>query len=79
LGSAAIEAEAIILEPIARNTAAAVAVAAVAAIKKAPDAVIAVMPSDHVVKDSSAFVEGLKRAATVAATGKLVLFGIVPT
>jgi len=79
LGSAAIEAEAIILEPIARNTAAAVAVAALAAIKKAPDAVIAVMPSDHVVKDSSAFVEGLKRAATVAATGKLVLFGIVPT
>ncbi len=37
------------------------------------------MPSDHVVKDAAAFVDSLKRAAAVAATGKLVLFGIVPT
>ena len=37
------------------------------------------MPSDHVVKDAAAFAESLKRAAAVAATGKLVLFGIVPT
>ncbi|KAB2938989.1 MAG: mannose-1-phosphate guanylyltransferase/mannose-6-phosphate isomerase [Hyphomicrobium sp.] len=79
LSRAAIEPEAIILEPVARNTAAAVAVAALATVDKAPDAVIAVMPSDHVVKDAQAFVASLRRAAEVAATGKLVLFGIVPT
>ena len=79
LARAAMEAEAIILEPVARNTAAAVAVAALAAVQKSADAVIAVMPSDHVVKDAAAFVDSLKRAAAVAATGKLVLFGIVPT
>ena len=37
------------------------------------------MPSDHVVKDARAFGASLKRAAAIAATGKLVLFGIVPT
>ena len=37
------------------------------------------MPSDHVVKDEVKFVEGIKRAAKVASTGKLVLFGIKPT
>ena len=79
LARAAMEAEAIILEPVARNTAAAVAIAALAAVQKSAGAVIAVMPSDHVVKDASAFAESLKRAAAVAATGKLVLFGIVPT
>ncbi len=78
LARAAIEAEAIILEPVARNTAAAVAVAALAAIAKAPDAIIAVMPSDHAVKDADAFGASLQRAAETAATGKLVLFGISP-
>ena len=76
---AGLEPEAIILEPVARNTAAAVAVAAIAATRKSPDAVLAVMPSDHVVKDEKGFVESLRRAASVAATGKLVLFGIVPS
>ena len=79
LSGAAMTPEAIILEPVARNTAAAVAVAALAALKKSPDAIIAVMPSDHVVKDGPAFAASLKRAAAIAATGKLVLFGIVPT
>ncbi len=79
LSGAAMTPDAIILEPMARNTAAAVAVAALAAVKKSDDAVIAVMPSDHVVKDTQAFAASLKRAAAIAATGKLVLFGIVPT
>ena len=79
LSGAAMTPDAIILEPVARNTAAAVAVAALAALKKSPDAIIAVMPSDHVVKDGPAFAASLKRAAAIAATGKLVLFGIVPT
>ncbi len=37
------------------------------------------MPSDHLVKDAAAFLDSLKRAAAVAAAGKLVLFGIVPS
>jgi mannose-1-phosphate guanylyltransferase / mannose-6-phosphate isomerase len=75
---AGIEAKAIILEPVARNTAPAIAVAALAAQRDNPNAIIAVMPSDHVVKDEAKFVEAIKRAAKVAATGKLVLFGIKP-
>lgn len=68
----------IILEPVARNTAPAIVVAALAAIRENPNAIIVVMPSDHIVKDEAKFVEGVKRAAKVAATGKLVLFGIKP-
>ncbi len=70
--------KAIILEPVARNTAPAIAVAALAAIRENPAAILVVMPSDHVVKDEAKFVEGVRRAAKVAATGKLVLFGIKP-
>ena len=69
---------AIILEPVARNTAAAVAVAALFAQRQDPAAVLAVMPSDHVVANAPAFVEGIKQAATIAETGRLVLFGIKP-
>jgi mannose-1-phosphate guanylyltransferase / mannose-6-phosphate isomerase len=76
---AGIKPRAIILEPVGRNTAPAIAVAALAALRENPGAILAVMPSDHVVKDDAKFMEGVKRAAKVAATGKLVLFGIVPT
>ena len=75
---AGIEAQAIILEPMARNTAAAVAVAALYALKRDPDAVLVVMPSDHAVADAAAFVDGIERAAEIAVTGRLVLFGIKP-
>lgn len=74
-----IKPRAIILEPVGRNTAPAIAVAALAALRENPGAILAVMPSDHVVRDDARFVEGVKRAAKVAATGKLVLFGIKPT
>ena len=56
-----------------------IAVAALAAVRENPAAILVVMPSDHVVKDETKFVEGVRRAAKVAATGKLVLFGIRPT
>lgn len=78
LERAGIEAKAVILEPVARNTAPAIAVAALAALAQSRDAIIAVMPSDHVVEDEARFVEAVERAAEVAATGRLVLFGIVP-
>lgn len=73
-----IEPRAIILEPIARNTAPAIAVAALVALKDDPDAILAVMPSDHVIGDEKLFAENIRRAAEVAETGKLVLFGITP-
>jgi mannose-1-phosphate guanylyltransferase/mannose-6-phosphate isomerase len=72
-------AAAIYLEPVARNTAAAVAVAAFAVARADPNGIMAVMPSDHVIRDEARFVDGIRQAATVAATGRLVLFGIKPS
>ncbi|MFA5898174.1 MAG: mannose-1-phosphate guanylyltransferase/mannose-6-phosphate isomerase [Hyphomicrobium sp.] len=79
LERAGVDGAAIILEPVSRNTAAAVAVAACAALRQSPDAIIAVLPSDHAVKDEAKFTRALNEAADVAATGRLVLFGITPT
>ncbi len=79
LDRAGITPKAIILEPVARNTAPAIAVAALAAVRENPAAILVVMPSDHVMKDESKFVEDVRRAAMVAATGKLVLFGVHPS
>jgi mannose-1-phosphate guanylyltransferase / mannose-6-phosphate isomerase len=68
----------IILEPVARNTAPAIAVAALDALAESPNAIIVVMPSDHNVAAPEKFVDAVRRAVAVAATGKLVLFGIQP-
>ena len=76
---ARIEPKAIILEPVARNTAAAIAIAALATVRENPNGILDVMPSDHVVRDEARFVQSVKRAAKMAAAGKLVLFGIKPT
>lgn len=70
--------QAIVLEPVARNTAAAIAVAAQLVERQDPTGILVVMPSDHVIKHEPAFLEAVHRAAKVAATGKLVLFGIEP-
>lgn len=74
-----IEPKDIVLEPVARNTAPAIGVAALMAVREHQDAVIVVMPSDHAMVEPGKFAEAVRRAATVAATGKLVLFGIRPT
>ncbi|MGE3712354.1 MAG: mannose-1-phosphate guanylyltransferase/mannose-6-phosphate isomerase, partial [Hyphomicrobiaceae bacterium] len=68
----------IVLEPISRNTAPALAVAALEIARENPGGVMVVMPSDHAISNPARFVEAVGRAATVAATGKLVLFGIMP-
>jgi mannose-1-phosphate guanylyltransferase / mannose-6-phosphate isomerase len=78
LEQARIETSEIILEPIARNTAPAIAVAAMTAVTHDPNAVLVVMPSDHAMAEPTKFVDAVKRAAAVAATGRLVLFGIQP-
>jgi mannose-1-phosphate guanylyltransferase/mannose-6-phosphate isomerase len=75
---AGIQPAAIVLEPVARNTAPAIAVAALAVVRRDPDGILAVMPSDHVIKSEAKFVEAVRRAAEVAAAGRLALFGITP-
>lgn len=69
----------IILEPIARNTAPAIAAASYSVLEKDKDAVVIVLPSDHVIKDKAAFQSAVKKAVSEAEKGFLVTFGIVPT
>ncbi|KRG73719.1 mannose-1-phosphate guanyltransferase [Stenotrophomonas chelatiphaga] len=69
---------AIILEPVGRNTAPAIAVAALEATRDGADALLLVLPSDHVVSDNAAFLRAVEQAAGAAEAGKLVTFGIVP-
>lgn len=68
----------IILEPVGRNTAPAVAVAALKALEESPEAVLLVLPADHVIKDVEAFAEAVNVGMRQAANGKLVTFGIIP-
>lgn len=66
----------IILEPAGRNTAPAIALAALAA---KDDPVLLVLAADHVIRDEDAFSEAVNRAIPLAEKGKLITFGIVPT
>ncbi len=75
LDAAGIAAGALILEPAARNTAPAIALAAFAA---EPDAILLVMPSDHVIADLDAFHAAIERAVPLVEAGWLVTFGIAP-
>ena len=68
----------ILLEPMARNTAPAIAAAALMLVAGDPEAILCVMPSDHVIGDVAAFAAGVSAAATVARQDRLVLFGIRP-
>ena len=69
----------ILLEPMAKNTAPAIAAACCAAMKQDKDAVVVVLPSDHVIKDVEVFQTSVMTAAGLAEKGHLVTFGIVPT
>lgn len=69
----------IMLEPAARNTAPAIAAAAWYLLKANPDAVMAVMPADHLIADTEAFASSLKTALPAARSGSLTTFGIQPT
>jgi mannose-1-phosphate guanylyltransferase/mannose-6-phosphate isomerase len=81
--------QSIVLEPAGRNTAPAVAVAALLAVAgtatspaagadSSPDPVLVVLPADHVILDTAAFVAAVGAATGAAAEGRLVTFGIVP-
>ena len=74
-----VQPQAILLEPVGRNTAPAIAVAALEATRDGDDAVLLLLPSDHVIADEEAFRAAVLRAMPAAEAGKLVTFGIVPT
>lgn len=69
----------ILLEPMAKNTAPAIAAACCAAMKRDKDAIVVVLPSDHVIADVKTFQSAVMTAAKNAEKGALVTFGIVPT
>jgi mannose-1-phosphate guanylyltransferase/mannose-6-phosphate isomerase len=69
----------IILEPMGRNTAPALTLAALALLKHSPsDAVMLVMPADHVIQNTAKFHSAVKEGSALAEKGRLVTFGIVP-
>ena len=69
----------ILLEPIGRNTAPAIAAAALQSLKQTDDAVLLVLSADHVIQDVEAFHQAINIASQQAQDGKLATFGIVPT
>ena len=68
----------ILLEPVARNTAPAIALAALHLIAASPEATMLVLPADHLIEDEAAFRDAVERALALSETGWLVTFGIQP-
>ncbi len=68
----------LLLEPVGRNTAPAACVAALSLAEVDPDALMLLMPSDHTIDDTAAFLAATERAAEAARAGRLVTFGIHP-
>jgi len=68
----------IILEPTPKNTAPAIALAAHEALRRNEEAMLLVLPADHLIEDIVSFHEAVKKASTAAEEGYLVTFGIVP-
>ena len=68
----------IVLEPLARNTAPAIALGALQAQERDPEALLLVLPADHLIGDTEAFVAVVKQAMPLAEQGWLVTFGIRP-
>ncbi|MFZ3234569.1 MAG: mannose-1-phosphate guanylyltransferase/mannose-6-phosphate isomerase [Stellaceae bacterium] len=71
-------ARALLLEPVGRNTAPAACVAALVLAESDPDALMLLLPSDHMIADEAAFAAATSRAAAAARGGALVTFGITP-
>jgi mannose-1-phosphate guanylyltransferase/mannose-6-phosphate isomerase len=68
----------ILLEPIGRNTAPALTIAALCVASEGGDPILAVLPSDHYVEDVAGFQDRLLEAVALAREGYIVTFGIVP-
>ncbi|WPN25477.1 mannose-1-phosphate guanylyltransferase/mannose-6-phosphate isomerase [Pseudomonas marginalis] len=69
----------ILLEPLGRNTAPAIALAALQATAEGADPLLLVLAADHLIQDTEAFHDGIRNAMVLAGAGKLVSFGITPT
>ncbi len=69
----------LILEPEGRNTAPAVALAAMQAMADDPDALLLVLPADHLIQDVQSFVAAVEKALPMSANGRLMTFGVVPS
>ncbi|MBT4668520.1 MAG: NTP transferase domain-containing protein, partial [Candidatus Ruthia sp.] len=69
----------ILLEPVGRNTAPAIAAAALQSLKDSDGSMLLVLSADHVIQDVDAFHEAINIASQQAQSGKLATFGIVPT
>jgi mannose-1-phosphate guanylyltransferase/mannose-6-phosphate isomerase len=72
------EPDAVLLEPVGRNTAPALTLAALQAMRKDLDPVLVVTPADQTVTDASAFTAALQQAVRQAAQGAIVILGITP-
>ena len=68
----------IVLEPVARNTAPAIALGALKAMEQDADALLLVLPADHLIGDTQSFTDAVKQALPAAKEGWLVTFGIHP-
>lgn len=68
----------ILIEPAVKNTAAAICAAALSVDARAPDALMLIAPSDHVIPDDTAFRNAVRAAVPAAEAGQLVTFGIRP-
>ncbi len=68
----------IILEPEGKNTAPAIALAAIEATRQDPEAILLVLAADHSIQQPKAFIEAAKKGEALAKEGKLVTFGIIP-
>ncbi|MFN2309113.1 MAG: mannose-1-phosphate guanylyltransferase, partial [Gammaproteobacteria bacterium] len=76
--SLGLKAGAILLEPEGRNTAPALTIAALYLLEKDPDAIMVVMPADHVIPDNTVFKAAVAQGVALANAGQLVTYGIVP-
>lgn len=71
----------IILEPEGKNTAPAITLAALTALKDSDleEPILLVLAADHIIENNDAFIKGIQNAIPLAEAGKLVTFGIIPT
>ncbi len=81
LGAIGVTPSAVLLEPVGRNTAPAIAAAALAAralVKGGEDPILLVLPADHIIRNESRFASAVRAAVREAASGNLVTFGVAP-
>ena len=74
-----IKPEAILLEPVGKNTAPAITVACLKAIEKNLDPSLLVLPADHIIEDTNTFIKVIDKALDEVKRGKVITFGITPS